>query len=164
MNILTLSPQFANLRIEAGEHESSETRLDLRCWLRDSNRLVDRQSTDLGDSGCSLRIYDASGSIRAESLQHGIGSVRYRPPSPNGLAGDCVIQANLPSAAFANLLALCLAGHVSRHFHLTLDEVKYDPSGALVWDKEAIPCLTVLSISAEANLPLVEESVHAVDA
>ena len=94
---LNLSPRHAHLKIAANSYASAETRLDLGCSLDPWSQVVDQHSESLSDTGWSVSIFDGGCSVHAESVGHGVGSIRYRPPSPNGSTG------------FASLLAVCLS-------------------------------------------------------
>lgn len=153
IGLLTLLPQNASLKVVAGSYESGETRLEFGCGVQAPKRLVDRNGASLTEWGCSLRVYDGSASVHAEKLQHGVGSIRYRPPSPTGLHGDCVIQVDLSSTAFAGLLAVCLAGRWPEQMLLEVDGIEEQGGGAMLWDRHASAWLDVMSISTAVDLP-----------
>jgi hypothetical protein len=153
---LNLSPRHAHLKVAASSYASAETRLDLRCSLDHWSQIVDPHGESLTDMGWSLWIFDGASSVHAESVGHGVGSIRYRPRSPNGLAGDCVVQADLPSPGFASLLAVCVTGTLPEFFSVTVDGLEDDGTETFVWDREANSFLTVTSISTGADLRVKE--------
>ena len=153
---LNLSPRHAHLKIAANSYASAETRLDLGCSLDHWSQIVDQRGQSLSDTGWSVSIFDGGSSVHAESAGHGVGSIRYRPPSPKGSTGDCVLQADLSSTGFASLLAVCLSGRFPEYVSVTVDGLEDDGTGTFVWDREANAFLVVTAISTGADLRVNE--------
>jgi len=151
---LNLVPRNALLRIAASSYSSSETRLDMNCSFESWDRIFDQHKKSLSDASWNLSVFDGSASVHAEIVEHGVGSIRYRPPSPSAETGDYVVQADLSSAGFAALLAATLAGNLPAYMHVAVDGVDDDGAGNLIWDREANPLLLVTSISSGTSLRL----------
>jgi hypothetical protein len=162
----TLVPRFPILKLEAGSYSSSETRLDFTAFLEDSVRVIDQQAVSLTDTAWSLRIYDETSSVHAENDKLGAGSISYRPPSPSlpDLGGDCVVQANLSSSAFASLLASCLAGRIPQYIFLEVDGLEDGGDGVLQWDRSVHSTLAVTSIEMSVDLGVQEMNQSSGDA
>ena len=119
--LLCAVPRFAKLELESGSHSSSQTRLDFSISLSDDwPTIADPSGCSLTDAPWALRLYDAASSVHAESDQTGVGSIRYRPPSPSDpdQPGGGVVQADLSSTGFSSLLASCLAGKPPEYVYL----------------------------------------------
>lgn len=137
------------LRLEAGSYASSETRLDFGASILGAHEIVDESGRSFAEVAWSLRLFDASGSVKAEVGPYDPGSIKFRPPSPNqpDAAGDCVVQADLSPSAFAGLLAACLAGRLPGHVRLEVEGLEEIGEGRFRWDRALRPSLAVTAFS-----------------
>jgi hypothetical protein len=152
---LALSPSFVSLKLEQGSYASSETRLDFSVSIDGPEQIVDHVGSVLSGDSWSLRIHDASCSVRTEDGQHGAGSMRYRPPPPSMTEspGDCVVEVALSNPAFASLLAVCISGRMPERFYVEVAGVEESGDNRFTWDRSLLPTLTVTSLSLTADLP-----------
>jgi len=153
-----LSPSFVSLKVEQSSYSSCETRLDFNVSISGSKQIVDQDGSVLSGDSWSLRIHDASSSVRVEDGQHGAGSLRYRQPSPAMIdsPGDCVVEVALSNAGFASLLAICISGRMPEQFYVEVDGLEDAGDDRLIWDRSLLSSLTVTSLSLSEYLPITK--------
>jgi hypothetical protein len=64
-----------------------------------------------------------------------------------------LVEIVLSTAAFASLLAICIAGTLPERFDLEVDGLDDSVDDRLTWDRNRLSSLTVISLSLSVDFP-----------